>query len=121
MSLISTRLAAPAALALALFAASPTLAAPAPETFAPLAEKVTPAVVNISSVHQTHGGMPGGLQSMTGSSRIASYFSQAARAVAVSGGSFAQSGGWAATGSQTRKRPSPRSAAARSGSIVACR
>ena len=59
MSPISTRLAAPAALALALFAASPALAAPAPETFAPLAEKVTPAVVNISSVHQTRGGMPG--------------------------------------------------------------
>jgi serine protease Do len=61
MSLISTRLAAPAALALALFTASPAFAAPAPETFAPLAEKVTPAVVNISSVHQTQGGMPGGL------------------------------------------------------------
>ena len=57
MSLISTRLTAPAAiLALALTAASPALAAPAPETFAPLAEKVTPAVVNISSVHQTGAG-----------------------------------------------------------------
>ncbi|MDF2764356.1 MAG: serine protease [Rhodospirillales bacterium] len=57
MSLISTRLTAPAAiLALALTAASPVLAAPAPETFAPLAEKVTPAVVNISSVHQTGAG-----------------------------------------------------------------
>jgi serine protease Do len=60
MSLISTRFAAPAALVLTLFAASPALAAPAPETFAPLAEKVTPAVVNISSVHHTRG-MPGGL------------------------------------------------------------
>ena len=60
MSLISTRMSAPAAaLALALFAASPTFAAPAPETFAPLAEKVTPAVVNISSVHKMGpGGMP---------------------------------------------------------------
>jgi serine protease Do len=53
MNLISKPLTAPAAaLALVLFAAGPAaLAAPAPESFAPLAEKVTPAVVNISSVH----------------------------------------------------------------------
>ena len=66
-------------------------------------------------------GMPGGRQSMTGSSRIASYFNQAARAVGVRGGSLAQSGVFEAVGSQTRKMPSPRSAAARFGSIVACR
>jgi len=43
-------------LVLALFGANPALAAPAPESFAPLAEKVTPAVVNISSVHQSAAG-----------------------------------------------------------------
>jgi len=44
MNLISKRLTAPAALALVLFATGPAaLAAPAPESFAPLAEKVTPA------------------------------------------------------------------------------
>jgi serine protease Do len=54
MSLISTPLSLrAAALALALTLASPALAAPAPDSFAPLAEKVTPAVVNISSVHKT--------------------------------------------------------------------
>ncbi|HXV26076.1 MAG TPA: DegQ family serine endoprotease [Alphaproteobacteria bacterium] len=53
MSLISTSRTVPAAaIALALFAASPAFAAPAPESFASLAEKVTPAVVNISSVQQ---------------------------------------------------------------------
>jgi serine protease Do len=57
MRLIPTRMSAPtAALVLALFGATPSLAAPAPESFAPLAEKVTPAVVNISSVHQTAAG-----------------------------------------------------------------
>src|SRR5262249_22166750 len=57
MSILSTRFAAPAAaLALGLLVASPeTLAAQAPETFAPLAAQVTPAVVNISSVHETKG------------------------------------------------------------------
>ncbi|MCI0431179.1 MAG: DegQ family serine endoprotease [Rhodospirillales bacterium] len=57
MSLITRKLAVPAgALALALFWASPaTLAAPAPESFASLAEKVTPAVVNVSSVHHPRG------------------------------------------------------------------
>ena len=51
MNLVSKRLTAPAAaLALVLLRAGPAaLAAPAPENFAPLAEKVTPAVVNISS------------------------------------------------------------------------
>jgi len=57
MNLISKRLTAPAALALVLFATGPAaLAAPAPESFAPLAEKVTPAVVNISSVHHPKAG-----------------------------------------------------------------
>ncbi len=57
MSLISSSRKVPAAaIALALFAASPAFAAPAPESFAPLAEKVTPAVVNISSVHQGKDG-----------------------------------------------------------------
>jgi serine protease Do len=58
MSILFTRFAAPAAaLALGLLAAGPAaLAAPAPDTFAPLAEQVTPAVVNISSVHETKGG-----------------------------------------------------------------
>ena len=59
MSLISTRIAAPVALVFALFAANPAFAAPAPESFAPLAEKVTPAVVNISSMHKmAAGGAP---------------------------------------------------------------
>jgi serine protease Do len=61
MNLISNRFTAPAAaLALVLFATGPmapvALAAPAPESFAPLAEKVTPAVVNISSVHHPKAG-----------------------------------------------------------------